>query len=290
MVYSVLALLVLVACGVIALQVSQSARIRRFALERVGLQVQDNSGFAGAIVLDQSAPRVYPPRYRFCAPLAGVLTGAAIYFLSPLPVPYSFAFAILAAVIISLLESIWYDSRIQRIETQLADAIDLMVAALRAGSALLSALEAAVREAKQPIRGELESLLGRIRLGEDPRTAVRDLSLRVPLESFRLFSHCLLVHWETGGSLASSLRTVSRTVRDRIEVARRISSQAVESQISVVAVMAISYGLTFLMFKTNPPPIHKLIFSEIGAYTAAIVILLQAAGIVWISRMSRIRF
>ena len=105
----------------------------------------------------------------------------------------------------------------------------MMVASLRAGTALLGALEATLTESRQPMRGELENLVGRIRLGEDPRAAVKELAMRVPLESFRLFSYCLLVHWETGGSLAVSLRTVASTVRDRIEVARRIAAQAVES-------------------------------------------------------------
>jgi Flp pilus assembly protein TadB len=175
-------------------------------------------------------------------------------------------------------------------ESQLADAIDLLVATLRAGSALLAALETGLREARPPLRNEFETLVTRIRLGEDPRMALRELARDVPLESFRLFSHSLLVHWETGSSLASSLRTVGKTVRDRTEVARRISAQAVESQVSVVAVMGITYGLTFIMLKTNPGPLQKLLYSQIGAYIAAGLMILQAVGMAWIWRMSRIRF
>jgi Flp pilus assembly protein TadB len=165
-----------------------------------------------------------------------------------------------------------------------------MVASLRAGSALLASLEATLREARRPLRDELETLVTRIRLGEDPRTAVKELAARVPLESFRLFSHCLLVHWETGGSLASSLRTVGKTVRDRLEVSRRITAQAVESQISVVVVMLIAYGLTVFMWNTNPGPTKKLIYSQIGAFVAAGIMIQQSIGMLWIWRMSRIRF
>jgi Flp pilus assembly protein TadB len=165
-----------------------------------------------------------------------------------------------------------------------------MVASLRAGSALLGALEATVREARQPLRQELETMVSRIKLGEDPRTVVREFSARVPLESFRLFAHSLMVHWETGGSLASSLRTVGKTARDRLEVSRRISAQAVESQLSVVAVMGIAYGLTVFMLNSNPEPMKKLLYSQIGSYVAAGVMTLQAIGMIWIWRMSRIRF
>ena len=131
---------------------------------------------------------------------------------------------------------------------------------------------------------------GRIRIGQDPRLVVRELAIRIPLESFRLFSHTLLVHWDTGGSLASSLRTVGRTVRDRLEVSRRINAQAIESQVSVVVVMALSYGLTWFMWNTNPTPVEKLLYSKFGSYAACGVMTLQAIGMVWIWRMSRIRF
>ena len=47
---------------------------------------------------------------------------------------------------------------------------------------------------------------------------------RVPLETFRLFAAALTVHQEVGGSLAPTLATVGRIIRDRIELTRRIRS------------------------------------------------------------------
>ncbi len=290
MLYSLLVLAVVLVSGVAALRASQVSRMRRVSLHRIGLQTQDDLNAPFVFVPDDFVIRTYPPRYHFAGPAAALLIGASIHLLTNWPIPYAFAFGILFGVAAYLVEMYWADLRVERIEAQLADAIDLMVASLRAGSALLAVLEAASVEARQPLRDELDNLVGRMRLGEDPRAAVRDLAMRVPLESFRLFTHSLLVHWETGGSLATSLRTVGRTVRDRLEVSRRISAQAVEAQISVAAVMMIAYGLTVLMFKANPGPLEKLLYSMIGSYAAAIVIVLQALGMFWIWRMSRIRF
>jgi len=286
---SVILLILVIALGLIALRVSQASRLRRLSLQRIGLQIQDNA-MTAVFVPTEPPMRVYPRRYRYAPVVAGLLLAGSVYWLTNLPVQYSIAGGIVIAAITYLLEMYWADSNVERIESQLADAIDLMIASLRAGSALLASLEAAVHEARQPLRSELENVVARIRLGEDPRHAVRELSARIPLESFRLFAHSLLVHWETGGSLASSLRTVGKTVRDRLEISRRISAQAVESQISVVAVMAIAYGLTVFMLNSNPEPLKKLVYSQIGAYIAAGVMTLQAIGMVWIWRMSRIRF
>lgn len=270
------------------MRVSRGMRLRRIAMNRAGIQTGGPQEFFEVAVGAREIP-TFPPRYKFAGPVAGVLTAGLTLWLTGLPRQYV-VIGVLVGVIVHFLEAHWAEKRILHIEAQLADAIDHMVATLRAGSALQSALELVHRETQPPIRDEFEQVLGRIRVGEDPRAAVRDLAFRVPLESFRLFAHCLLVHWETGGSLVTSLRTVGRTIRDRLELSQRINAQAVESQISVIAVMGISYGLTLLMLKTNPGPIQKLLYSPVGASVACLLILMQTAGITFIWRMSRIRF
>jgi tight adherence protein B len=288
--YSLVVLAALLGSGVLALRGFQSQRLRRISMQRAGLSFEEDSPVISQFFPSLPSTRTYPARYRFAAFLAGGLTAAFIVLGTRWPRQYAVSLGILVTVIAYLLEEHWTASRIQQIEAQLADSIDLMIASIRAGSALLTALEAALSEAHAPLRGELENIVGRIRLGEDPRNVIRDLAVRVPFESFRLFAHSLLVHWETGGSLATSLRTVSRTIRDRVEVSRRISAQAVEAQVSVVAVMCIAYGLTILRLSTNPVQTKKLLYSQFGAYVGAGVMILQAIGIGWIWRMSRIRF
>jgi Flp pilus assembly protein TadB len=288
--YSLLGLALLLAVGALALRGAQASRVRRLSLERIGLQIQEELP-ASALAMDETPPiRAYPPRYRWAPALAGLFAAAWVFWGTDLPKAYSLSTGILIAVIAALLEVHWAGKKVEQMESQLADAIDMIAASLRAGSALLGSLEASLREARQPIRAELENIIARIRVGEDPRSVVRELALRVPLESFRLFSHSLLVHWETGGSLAASLRTVGSTVRDRIEVSRRISAQAVESQVSVAVIMGVTYGLTFFMLRTNPEQVRKLLYSDIGSFIAAALMIMHAVGIVWIWRMSRIRF
>ena len=288
--FSLAAIAAVLLVGALALKLAQISRLRRLSLERIGFQAQDALGVSEMFGAEEIAIKPYPRRFRFIPFVAAALSGASLLWLTDLPGAYAIGSAVLVGAIAHLLEARSADQRTQRIEEQLADAIDLMVASLRAGSALLASLEATLREAKMPMRAELETLAGRIRVGEDPRIVVRELAVRVPLESFRLFSHTLLVHWETGGSLAPALRTVGGTVRDRLEVSRRISAQAVESQISVIAVMAVTYGLAVFMRSSNPEPFHKLIYSLFGSYVAAALMVLQAIGMVWIWRMSRIRF
>jgi len=193
-------------------------------------------------------------------------------------------------VMAHLAEEYHGDQQAALIETQLATAIYLMVGSLRAGASLLSAFDSALEEVGPPLRPYFQEVAGRIRLGDDPRAAVSDLQVHVPLETFRLFATSLAIHWEVGGSLATTLSTVGRTVRDRIELARRVRAQSVEAHASVGVVLLITYVLGFLMWRTNPDRLNVFLGSSIGTMVVAGVITMQAVGLIWMSRLNKTTF
>jgi tight adherence protein B len=234
--------------------------------------------------------RAFPTRYRFVAPATGAATGGALWLVAGLPIEVAAALGLLFGVMAHLGEDFVADQQAAAIEAQLAAAIYLMVGSLRAGASLLAAFESALEEVGPPLRPYFQEVAGRIRLGDDPRSAVSDLQRNIPLETFRLFATSLAVHWEVGGSLATTLSTVGQTVRDRIELSRRVRAQAVESQASVAVVLAIAYVLAFLMWRTNPDRLEAFVQTGIGTVIVAAVITLQAIGLVWMSRLNRSSF
>lgn len=233
---------------------------------------------------------VFPRRHRVLPVIAALVVAAIVVLVIGLPVAFAFAFGLFTLISGYLFESFHAARQKLLIEGQLADAIDLMAGSLYAGAGLLAALEAALREAREPIGSQLRDLVGRIRLGDDPLDGLMDLSQRVPLETFRLFAVSLAVHWETGGSLAATLSSVGRTIRDRIELTRRVRTQGVEVYASVVAVLLISYGLTWVMWRANPESLSEFLASAFGTYVACGSIGLQAIGMLWIARISDIKF
>jgi tight adherence protein B len=180
--------------------------------------------------------------------------------------------------------------RALRVETQLANAIDLMVGALSAGAGMNEALDSAAEESPQPIKGEIAEVLGRIRYGENPQLVWDDFTVRVPLETFRLFSFTMSVHGEVGGSLAPTLSQVGRAIRDRIEISRRIRAQSTEAQASVIGIVCITYFLGVLMWRTNPHHFEEFLKHPFGANVTAGAMVLQAIGLVWITKLSQLRF
>lgn len=174
-----------------------------------------------------------------------------------------------------------------RTEEQLADAVDLLAASLQSGMPALAALEVAATQSRAPLRPSVESMTARLRLGDDPVDVFRDFRRAVPLQSARLLAFTLAVHWEVGGSIAPALRNVARVVRDRIDVKRRVRSQAAEAQLSVVGILLISYAVAGLMWTSNPDGARAFFDSGVGARIAAMVVVLQAVGLLWMRRLTR---
>jgi Flp pilus assembly protein TadB len=245
----------------------------------------------------QATARPLPPRtrpfvrrHRWLPWLVAGLTVVFLYFLAAVPLMFAATFALVVGLLANQLESLRVDRITLRIEEQLADAIDLMVAALRVGSGALSALEAVTAEARYPLRPQLDEVLGRIRYGDDPQAVLRALERRVPLETFRLFASALSVHWETGGSLTATLASVGRVIRDRIEVNRRIRSLTTQARASIIAISLITYFIALIIWRNDPERMRQFLATSIGQGLAAGAILLQAVGLVWTAALSRMKY
>jgi Flp pilus assembly protein TadB len=222
--------------------------------------------------------------------VSGVGLAAFIYWVLHWPPIFAATFALIAGLLGGQLEQMRVGRITFRIEQQLSDAIDIMVAALQAGAGTMSALENAVEESRRPLRPQLEEVLGRIRYGDDPQAVLRALEKRVPLEVFRLFVSTLSVHWETGGSLAPTLSTVGRVVRDRIEVNRRIRTLTTQGRASIVAILLLTYVLGLIMWRNDPERMQQFLGTNFGQALVAGSMLLQAAGIVWSAVLSRMKY
>jgi tight adherence protein B len=259
----------------------RAARLRQISRDRL----QDGTPDAAS----PQGERAFPTRYRWVPPLVGLALATGLYLFAPLGALFPVTFGLIVFLLGLRVEAWWAGRRRLLIESQLADALDLMIGTLRAGASVMVALEAAARESRPPLRGQLDEMLGRIRYGDDPQAVLRALVGRVPLETFRLFGAALAVHWEVGGSLAPILATVGRTVRDRIELSRRVSAMTSQARLSIAAVLGVTYFIAAAVWRNDPGRMEAFLSTTIGQWLVASTLLLQAAGIAWASVLTRMR-
>lgn len=177
------------------------------------------------------------------------------------------------------------EKRALRLEEQLAEAIQLVAAALRAGGSATDGLERAASEARPPLRPHLDALVARLRLGGDPQQCLAELAERIPLHPFRLFATALGAQWSAGGSLQGSLQSVARAISQRTELARRIDTQQAPTRSSVVAIVGANLAIAVLSYLSNPLNLERFLASPVGSAMLASTLWLQALALWWMARL-----
>ncbi|MCA9069162.1 MAG: type II secretion system F family protein, partial [Planctomycetaceae bacterium] len=288
MVYAIGGLVLLggIACVVYAFRQTQ---VRQLSLDRLR-ERSDPTDESDKLSSQEFVPKVFARRHYVWPWISAGLVFAVLWWLVSIPVLFAGALSIIVGLMAMQADAVWLAWRQDRIENQLADAIDLMVAAVKVGSSIQNALEYAARDARKPLQIQLEEVVGRIRYGDDPKDVMEQLTEQVPLETFRLFSTTLSVNWEVGGSLVRPLANVGRTIRDRIELTRRLRAMTTQSRLSVVAVILVTYFIGLLMWRNDPERMAGFLQSGVGQGLVATAMLLQGVGIVWISRISKVKF
>ncbi|MDX1926559.1 MAG: type II secretion system F family protein [Pirellulaceae bacterium] len=260
---------------------------RERTLERLmSSTTTDNNEVRVVVVSGRSLSR--PWRYLPWA--VSVLLAVSLWLVFGWSLPYAGATALVVGLLGSQLEGFLAKRHEARLENQLADAIDIMVGALGAGAGVGAAIESAITETTSPLRPLLVEMSGRIRLGDDPIEVFRSLAEKIPLETFLLFSSALSVHWEVGGRLAPTLATVGRTIRDRIDVSRRIQSNIAQSQFSTFAILGLIYLIALIVWRNGPEAMQDFVNSSVGSWFIAGSIVMQAVGIFWMDVISKPRF
>ncbi|MCA9472357.1 MAG: type II secretion system F family protein [Nitrospirales bacterium] len=233
---------------------------------------------------------LFPKRHRFLSIILSVGLFVVLVEFLDIALPFACAASVLTGVVSYLLEAHFVRRQLDEIEQQLADVIDLIIGLLHTGLTLPKTLEMAMHETRKPLKPFLVDMVSRIRLGDDPPSVIQQLAKQIPLETFQLFSSILSVQWWSGGRLTTTLMNVSAVIRSRLELDRRIRTQSVESHLSVLSILFITYGLSLLMWYLNPVGMEAFLSTPVGSYLGAGAIIVQALGILWIARLSRISF
>ncbi len=263
--------------------------MRQLSLDRLRNEPEETDN-VNELSSEEIAPRLFARRHYMWPWVLAVAVFPALWWLFSIPMVYTAALSVIIALLAMQTDAIWFAWRQDRIENQLADAIDLMVAAVKAGASIQNALDHAAQDARKPLRNELEEVVGRIRYGDDPKDVMEHLTDQVPLETFRLFATTLTVNWEVGGSLVRPLASVGRTIRDRIELTRRLRAMTTQSRLSVISVILVTYFIGGLIWRNDPERMAAFLKSTIGQSMVTTAMLFQGVGIVWISRISKVKF
>ena len=134
--------------------------------------------------------------------------------------------------------------RIALFEEQLPDALDLMVRSLRVGHPISAAIGIVAREMSDPLGTEFGLMADEVTYGMAVTEAVDRLAARVPVPDLRFLAIAMSIQASSGGNLAEILEGLSRVIRARFKLFRKVRAITAEARwsgwfLSVFPVIAL---------------------------------------------------
>ena len=144
---------------------------------------------------------------------------------------------------------------------QFPDAMDIIVRSLRAGHPVPVAVGLVAQEMPDPIGTEFGIAADEITYGADVETAMRNLYFRVGQEDLPLFVTAVSIQGSTGGNLSEILENLSRVIRERFKMRRKIKALAAEGKFSALFLSGLPVAI-FLLLQVVAPTFYGIVWNQ----------------------------
>jgi tight adherence protein B len=168
-----------------------------------------------------------------------------------------------------------------------AEAIDLMVRALRSGLPISEAVITAGNELADPVGAEFRTIEAGMRLGRELDALLWDVAKRIDTPEFRFFIIAISVQRETGGNLAETLNNLADVLRRRRAMRAKARAMTSEARASTIILGSLPIVVTGILSLTSPSYIMQLFNDVRGLVLCGIALGMLVIGVLVMVRMAR---
>ena len=165
----------------------------------------------------------------------------------------------------------------------------MMVSALRVGHSLIASLGAVAQESSEPIASEIRKCFDEQNYGIDLRTALVNLTNRVPVQDYRIFVAAVLIQKESGGNLAEVLEKVAATTRERFRLKKQVSVHTAQGRMTGWILTFLPVILGVGMYFMNPEGMSVLWKRPVGLKMLYTALCMDVVGGLIIRKIVAIR-
>lgn len=177
---------------------------------------------------------------------------------------------VLGGVVAFALPILWLRRKVkkrrQAFESQLPEAIDMIVTAMRAGYSFQAAMRFVGEEMPAPLGPEFARFYEEQRLGVEVRTALLGINDRVQSLDFKMLATAVIIQRETGGTLSDILANIATLMRERVAVRAQIETLVSEPKMSARVLAAAPVVLYFGLLLINPEYVDPLTSTTLGRF------------------------
>lgn len=171
--------------------------------------------------------------------------------------------------------------------SQMPELARVMSNATGAGLSIASAVAVAATELSAPAGPEMGRVASRLRFGDSLDTAMKELETRLPSREVAVLVSTVLVSARSGGSLVTSLRDIADTLEERKETRREVRTVLAQSTATGYLVIAMGFGLLFLLNALQPGTVEKMTADWLGRAALIVGSSLFVGGFLVIRRITR---
>lgn len=164
--------------------------------------------------------------------------------------------------------------RMKLMVQQLPDALDLMARGLKVGHPLNTTIATVASDMVDPIASEFGVLVDQIAYGDDLVSAFADMATRLDQEDVRYLSVSVAIQHGTGGNLSEVLGTLSKVIRDRITMRKRVAAISSEGRLTCNFLSCLPLLILAAMSFTAPDYYTGVSADPIFKPVAIIVVIL----------------
>ena len=179
--------------------------------------------------------------------------------------------------------------RMEKFESQLPDALELIGRSMRAGHAFSSGMKMVCEEFDDPVATEFERTLGEINFGINVDDAMKSLAARIDSADLRYFVVSVIIQRGVGGNLAEVIDNIARIIRERFKLRGQIRVLSAEGRFSAGVLCLTPILLALVIRIANPSYIAVLYEDPGGRMLATIAVIMMLIGILVIRKMIQIR-
>lgn len=212
-----------------------------------------NIPFVGDLrVALRNAGFTIPPALFVSACAAGFVmsAGAGSVVAEPLIAFTVAAVAFLIAPLVLL--GTLHRKRVARLVRQMPDALDLMARGLRVGHPLNTTLQSVANEMPDPVGSEFGIVVDQVAYGEELTDAMREMADRIDQEDVHYLSIAINMQAGSGGDLSEVLTTLSRVIRSRMALRRKVHAISSEGRLTAYILSSLPVAIAAVMTITTP--------------------------------------
>jgi tight adherence protein B len=179
--------------------------------------------------------------------------------------------------------------RVTKIQEQLPEAIDLMVRSLRVGHPFGAALTIASEEIQDPLGTELGLIADEVAYGRDAGEAISEFGERVDLQDLRFLAVSVSIQQKSGGNLAEILDGLSKVIRARFKLFRRVKAITAEAKWSGMFLSGFPIAAMVMIQAIKPDYYDNVKETPLYIPLAIVVFVFLAINILYMRKMTNIK-